>query len=253
MRSTRKRSLRRKLKKGGAVNDDTIFSRIKKLNHAVYGDIYTFGDKDVISSAIKDGEIWEESLSQTMAKYYVPGTDMLDIGANIGLNSIRTDQINKITGTCHLFEPQSDVFLLLNLNTQSLNRKLYNMALSDNYGVISYTQHLENIGGTRVKNSNSTNENSINNISTNDKISVLACNLDALKFDNKISLIKMDVEENEIKVLNGALSTIKKHMPNIIIESFNTNYPSVEKFLVDLGYTMVEKLAEDNYIFVQKV
>jgi len=178
-----------------------------------------------------------------MAKYYVPGTDMLDIGANIGLNSLRMDQINKITGTCHLFEPQSDVFLLLNLNTQSINRKLYNLALSDDFGIISYSQNTDNVGATRIKNNNS----------TNDKISVLSCNLDSLKFDNKISLIKMDIEENEIKVLNGALSTIKQNMPNIIIEAFTENYPSVEKILLDLGYAMVEKLSEDNYVFIPKV
>jgi len=244
-RTLRKKSTRRNKRKyrGGSLKDDTIFSRITKLNHKVYGDIYTFGDNDLISSHIKNGEIWEETLSQTMAKYYVPGTDILDIGANIGLNSLRADQINKITGTCHLFEPQSDVFLLLNLNTQSLNRKLYNMALSDNYSIISYTQDTNNIGATIVKNNNS----------TNDKISVLSCNLDSLKFDNKISLIKMDIEENEIKVLNGALSTIKQNMPTIIIESFDAHYPNVEKILLDLGYTMAEKLSLDNYVFTPKV
>ena len=63
----------------------------------------------------------------------------------------------------------------------------------------------------------------------------------------------MDVEDNEIKVLNGGLSTIKQHMPNIIIESFNENYPTVEKILLDLSYTMVEKLSADNYIFIPKV
>ena len=248
-RMSKKRSLRKKTRRrnkpkyrGGSIKDDTIFSRITKLNHKVYGDIYTFGDNDGISSHIKNGEIWEENLSQIMAKYYVAGTDILDIGANIGLNSLRADQINKITGTCHLFEPQSDVFLLLNLNTQSLNRKLYNMALSDNYSIISYAQDTNNIGATRIKNNNT----------TNDKISVLSCNLDSLKFDNKISLIKMDIEENEIKVLNGALSTIKQHMPTIIIESFKENYLSVEKILLDLGYTMAEKLSEDNYVFIPK-
>jgi FkbM family methyltransferase len=168
---------------------------------------------------------------------------MLDIGANIGLNSLRSDQINKITGVCHLFEPQSDVFLLLNLNTQSLNRKLYNMAISDNYNIISYIQDTINIGATTIQNTNS----------QNDKILVLSCNLDSLKFDNKISLIKIDVEKNEIKVLNGALSTLKQHMPNIIIEAFPENYSSVEKILLDLGYIMKEQFALSNYLFIPKV
>ena len=249
MKDTKNNSLRNKTRRrnkykyrGGTIKDDTIFTRITKLNHKIYGNIYTFGDNDGISSHIKNGGIWEEKLSQTIAKYYLPGTDMLDIGANIGLNSLRADQINKITGTCHLFEPQSDVFLLLNLNTQSLNRKLYNMALSDSYSILTYTQDINNIGSTTLKDNNMTNNN----------ISVLSCNLDSLKFDNKISLIKIDIEDNEIKLLNGGLSTIKQHMPTIIVESGPENYQTVEKILLDLGYIMLEKIATHDYLFTKK-
>jgi FkbM family methyltransferase len=117
------------------------------------------------------------------------------------------------------------------------------MALSDNFSVISYSQHTNNIGATIVKNTNT----------AKDKISVLSCNLDSLKFDNKISLIKMDVEENEFKVSNGAVSTIKEHLPTIMIESNETNYATIEKFLVNLGYFMKDKGTWNNYVFIPKV
>lgn len=243
MRTHKNRNKRVKKLKGGSITNDEPFSRIIKLNHKIYGDIYTFADKDYVSSAIKNGDIWEEDLCQKMAKYYKEGTDMLDIGAHIGLNPLRVDQINKITGTIHLFEPQSDVFFLLNLNTQTLNRKLYNIALSDDYGTISYSQDIDNISATRVKNSNTNNK---------EKITTLCSKLDTFNFDNKISLIKMDIEENEIKVLNGAEQTIKKHMPTIIIETFEQHYKTVEKFLHDLGYKLEETLTSSNYVFIPK-
>jgi hypothetical protein len=79
MKDTKKYSLRQKYTRknktkyrAGSFKDDNIFSRITKLNHKVYGDIYTFGDNDLISLQIKNGDIWEEELSQIMAKYYVP-------------------------------------------------------------------------------------------------------------------------------------------------------------------------------------
>jgi FkbM family methyltransferase len=243
MKTIKNRNKRIKELKGGSITNDEQFSRIIKLNHKIYGDIYTFDDKDYVSSAVKNGDIWEEDLCQKIAKYYKEGTDMLDIGAHIGLNPLRADQINKITGTVHFFEPQSDVFFLLNLNTQTLNRKLYNIALSDDYGTLSYSQDISNISATRIKNSNTNNK---------EKITTLCCKLDTFKFDNKISLIKIDIEENEIKVLKGAENTIKKHMPTIIVETFEQHYKTVEKFLLKLGYKLEETLSDSNYVFISK-
>ena len=245
MKHTRKKSFK-KSQKGRGFTDDTLFSRIVKINHKVYGDIYTFGNSNLISSHIKNGEEWENDIVQVMAKYYIPGTDILDIGANIGFSSLGLNNLNKITGICHLFEPQCDVFFLLNLNTQSINRKLYNLALSDTYSMIVYEQNIGNIGATEVKN--------INNFkNTNNKIAVLSCALDTITFNNKISLIKIDVELNEIKLLNGALKTIKQHMPAIIIESFDQNNKNVEEILINLGYELKETLAQNNYVYTPKV
>jgi hypothetical protein len=105
---------------------DTL-ERINKINHSVYGDIYVFDDKDYITSVIGIDAIWEDPLCKVIAEYYVEGTDMVDIGANLGLNSIRAHQIKPITGTVHLFEPQSDVFTMMAYNTRNLPTKLYNL------------------------------------------------------------------------------------------------------------------------------
>ena len=97
-------------------------------------ELYVFDKNDVISSHVLDGKsIWEDHICKKLAENYVAGNDMVDIGANLGLNTLGCNKYNPITGTVHLFEPQSDVFTILNYNTRDLNRQLYNFALSDAY------------------------------------------------------------------------------------------------------------------------
>jgi len=108
---------------------DDLIQRMSKIEHPNYESIYVFEGEDTISNEVRQNKIWEDALCRKLAENYVEGTDFLDIGANMGLNSVRMNQIKKITGTAHLFEPQPDVFLMLKYNTRNLNRKLYNMAL----------------------------------------------------------------------------------------------------------------------------
>ena len=51
-----------------------------------------------------------------------------------------------------------------------------------------------------------------------DKFNVKTNKLDNFKFSNKISFIKIDVEGHELKVIDGAKETLKKHKPNLLIE-----------------------------------
>ena len=44
-----------------------------------------------------------------------------------------------------------------------------------------------------------------------DKFEVKTIKLDDFDFSNKISIIKIDVEGHELKVIDGAKETIKKH------------------------------------------
>ena len=67
------------------------------------------------------------------------------------------------------------------------------------------------------------------------------CNiLDNFKFDGKIGFIKIDVEGHEQHVLEGAVNTINKDMPNLLIEIEKKHRSdSIEKtfkYLSKLGY-----------------
>jgi FkbM family methyltransferase len=184
---------------------------------------------------VRQNKIWEDALCKKLAENYVEGTDFLDIGANIGLNSVRMNQIKKITGTAHLFEPQPDVFLMLKYNTRNLNRKLYNMALSDKNGYSSFTQKAENVGATQI--------------GDDLEISIATARLDDFPFTNKISLMKIDVEGHEESMLKGGKETILKHKPTIIIEMWPHKKEAVTQILNSFGYFQTEHLGMDDYVY----
>ena len=64
--------------------------------------------------------------------------------------------------------------------------------------------------------------------------------LDNIKFDNKISFIKIDVEGFEQRVLEGGLKTIKHHKPIILFEQIVSEFKSESTnsilILKKLGY-----------------
>ena len=64
--------------------------------------------------------------------------------------------------------------------------------------------------------------------------------LDNFKFNEKIGFIKIDVEGHEQFILEGAVNTIKKHKPNLLIEIEKKHRSdSIEKtfsYLSNLGY-----------------
>ena len=214
---------------------DDLIQRISKIDHPNYESIYIFDGEDTISNEVRQNKIWEDALCKKLAENYVEGTDFLDIGANIGLNSVRMNQIKKITGTVHLFEPQPDVFLMLKYNTRNLNRKLYNMALSDKNGYSSFTQKAENVGATQI--------------GDDLEISIATARLDDFSFQNKISLIKIDVEGHEESMLKGGKETILKHKPTIIIEMWPHKKEAVTQILNSFGYFQTEHLGMDDYVY----
>lgn len=74
-------------------------------------------------------------------------------------------------------------------------------------------------------------------------VKVKLVNLDSMYFDN-VRLIKIDVEGMELDVLRGAVGTlVRNNFPTIIYEAWDFDWYAgrkieLEKFLVDLGYTI---------------
>ena len=108
-------------------------------------------------------------------------------------------------------------------NLESIIIPIFN-GLGNDYSIMDliipkdYDSH-ENPGGVSLLNKNHN--------ATDDKIMVSITKLDSLNLDN-ISVIKIDVEGFELEVLTGALETIRKNKPVIILEIWPDNK---EKYL----------------------
>lgn len=222
------------------MENQVPWSRFRSQQHNVYGDVVTFTN-DFISNFIQH-DLWEGPLCKDMAEYYVPGTDFVDIGANLGLNTLLVNYYKPITGTVHLFEPQHDVFLLLKHNTRKMKRKLYNFGLSDKPEIFSYSQYTDNVGATSLVSPPTENNDS--------QIHVACVALDTIEFKNPVSLVKMDVEGAEIAVLNGGAEFFRKHRPALFIEMWDRCYNDIDVVLKAMGYEMVRKVGIHDYLYL---
>ncbi|KYG64752.1 hypothetical protein AZI86_11130 [Bdellovibrio bacteriovorus] len=141
----------------------------------------------------------------------------LDVGANVGIYSVLAAMEGPNTKV-YAFEPDSKSreCIQANIDHNGLNNiKIVSEALSDREGTAVFYMDQNNHGG------NSLNKDSIPNVETAKKVSVSLTTMDLFvkKEDlKKIDLIKIDVQEHEVEVLNGAIETLKKFRPIVLIE-----------------------------------
>tara|TARA_Y100000992_G_C21240471_1_gene480452 strand:- start:635 stop:1390 length:756 start_codon:yes stop_codon:yes gene_type:complete len=194
-----------------------------------------------LERSIKNNDEYEIKLVKDFIK---KGTDSLDIGVYRGVYSYEMSKYSKIV---HSFEPNPIIFNDLKKNLKKIipNMNLYNFALSNKNENLSLK--------VPIRNSNVSKENyeeyykmgkaSIhdNNIFDEyEKFKINSKKIDDLKFDNLISFIKIDVEGHEEQVIDGAIQTIKKHKPIMLVEIVEKytgkNVSKTINFINSLGY-----------------
>lgn len=83
---------------------------------------------------------------------------------------------------------------------------------------------------------------------TNKKIVIIADTLDNVIKNEKVDLVKIDVEGAEAEVLKGAKKTIEECHPKIIFEAWNESYlKKVKNVLRPFNYK-IKKIDEQNYL-----
>lgn len=239
-----------------------------KVDH--YPTVCVFDAADGISNAVMRGVDWEQNVCAALARWYVPGTDVVDVGANLGLNALGLHRRRPVTGTMHLFEPQHDVFAALRFNARGLPAKLYNMAVSDSARVLCFEQVHGNIGGTPMQSVTACSTSGAAENSpfafplTGQATHVLAAPLDDIfcpvpqspesPESRSVSVIKIDVEGAELAVLRGAQRLITRDRPVIVLEVFPKNRAKVFEFLrSDLSYVLHENIDDtfgDDFVWL---
>ena len=202
------------------------FNRTKKNFKELYNqNLAMFFNDNVSNELIIEGVYENEELD--LISKVIDKEIFIDIGAHIGNHTLYfKNSFKKI----YSFEPHPKIYKLLKFNTEdSLNIKSFNFGLSNkkkkNYLPFETTF---NIGGEDYKKNHQIGAE------------VFFERFDDLyNFEKEISLIKIDVEGNELDVLKSMKKNLKNNSPILFLEfnmqNFNDNNEIII-FLRDLGY-----------------
>jgi len=151
---------------------------------------------------------WEPFETQIFEEQIKPGMVVVDLGASIGYYSLAASRLVGETGKVYAFEPYPDSFNLLVKNIE-VNRFTnivpVQKAISDKAGTSRL--HLSTEPAMNTLSSSLT-------ISHRGYVEVSITTLDEYFGDNKVDVIKMDIEGSESLALKGMRNVIK-HNPNL--------------------------------------
>ena len=185
-------------------------------------------------------------------KLKVQGTTIIDVGANFGFHTLEFADLVGDEGKVYSFEPQRLVYYQLCGNVILNGRgNIYanNVALSDEKNTLKmenlqyYSDEPINIGNAHL---DACTHLAYNMVDVN--------TLDSFELDN-VSVLKIDVQGYEPKVLDGAKETILKNKPVIFIEVeapqlsiYGWNENDIFSRIEALGYTYTKVLDAEHLV-----
>jgi FkbM family methyltransferase len=180
---------------------------------------------------------FEVNLLEKFRRFVPPSAIILDAGANIGNHTIF---FLKICGAKKIFafEPLRETFRMLLRNVELNGRdriECFNLALGATQGKASLRRYANvNIGGARLA-SNAAGRYQL-------------VSLDSFNFE-QLDIIKLDVEETEVHVLEGARNTLARCKPTIMVEILPDNGSATDEKLKSLSYRRVEALSDRDFVY----
>jgi FkbM family methyltransferase len=248
-------------------NETCLFSPV--FNQKIKGKVdYIYNNSVIIN------ELFDIEVCKTIIEYTTPDSDIIDIGANIGLVALGIKRLIELNNAknyinrFHCFECNDDTFSYLKYNTSGhKDIILYNFGLSDAPQIANMEINSYNYGCNMIKeiydNSNNGVEvleydfQKINKYTVTEKkmfISLMPLDLFYNIFEKRISAIKIDVEGMEYKVLFGAKKLIEKHKPAIVVEIFDENIVKINDLMKSYNYInkglIPKKYISQDYLFV---
>jgi FkbM family methyltransferase len=213
-------------------------------------------DNCIISKQIKGNEPWEPYMNNVFEKYINKNSVVIECGCHIGVHTVKIASLcKKIYG----FEPMPNTYQVLakNIRLNGIqNAVLYKKGVADKPGMTKYAWSIKgNPGGSGLAN------NPIGIPSwcspMNEDIPVELITIDSMDLD-QLDFMKLDVEGYEPLVIKGAINTITKYKPVIVMEIWKSHYTNetdlqyvneLFKDLIDIGY-VVEYLEGVDFIFL---
>lgn len=172
------------------------------------------------------------------------GNTVLDVGCHKGAYLYWMRKKAGEKGSIIGFEPQPKLFAYLQMMKRifkQTNVQLINKALSHQAGRVSFFIPHTKSGTSPGAGIDKTDQDTT-------EIDIETLCLDDFVTQNQLTphFIKIDVEGHELQVLKGALETLKKHHPVLLIEAENRHLKNAS--VLDL-FTFLEQLNYQAYFF----
>jgi FkbM family methyltransferase len=180
--------------------------------------LFLDAEDQVISKAICMTGVWEPKETELVKKIIKRGMYLVDVGANIGYYTTLFSRLTGDKGKVISFEPSPLSFSILDKNARMnclKNVVIVQKALSNLTGIEKLYLSKTNPGDNRLSSSivEETDKD-------RDIIEVEVVRLDDFYKEDRIDLLKIDVQGAEMKVIEGGLKTIENNPDMQIIIEF---------------------------------
>ena len=214
------------------------------LNNINYFKLFLPHDKDYLGLKI------------LFAKKKIFNGIFVDVGGNTG-SSILSFRSMGFKNSIYSFEPNLILFqkYLKRLKKNISNIKIYNTALSDKNGFITF--YIPFIKRESIHYFASFHKNyvkfSMENTFPRKKFTLIKRKIKVIKLDNlkikkKINLIKIDSEGHDLQVIKGARRTIEKNKPFLLIEYNRELYSKISSELGKNFKPYYYSISNNNFI-----
>lgn len=158
----------------------------------------------------------EEHITEILRTVIKPGSVCVDVGANIGYFTVMMSKLSGTTGRVYAFEPEPGNFSVLSTNARMATKEgapiiTRNEAISDTFGFVNLVPGEESTLHSVSKSTAGEHSNSIRSTPIDSLVKELQ--------NEKVTLIKIDVEGHELSAILGALDLIRSRIvENLVIE-----------------------------------
>jgi FkbM family methyltransferase len=215
------------------------FTRNPTRTKTIDGITYELDLREVIDSSLYFTSTYEVKIDRLFEKYVKPGSTVIDIGANIGLHTLRSALLTGQTGKIIAIEP----------STWAIKKLQRNLELNPQLSKIIEIRH--NALGENVEKAISLGFQSSYRL--NGKNEIYSEVVDVLTLDSiaehdslqSVDFIKIDVDGHELHILRGAKQLLSISKPVLVVEftpSYSISYldelTAIEQYLQSLGYSV---------------
>jgi FkbM family methyltransferase len=205
------------------------------------GYLYVSSTDSVIGADIKQTGEYEPLVVDRMRAVLQPGMTFVDVGASFGFYTVLAATAVGPKGKVIAFEPgpQNRSMLLLNIAAHEFrNVRFYPVALSDENGVLLYYTSGGNGAITAFT-------GQVSDLGSGELVAAARLD-DLLEHEDRIDVMKIDVEGAEGRVIGGGSEVLRRHRPVLF---FEFSPPSLHATSGRSGREFLEELQGLNYSF----